>query len=115
MVHICSVKKTPNSNNPSIFAKRLKEARKASGLPQEGLGVLIGLDEYTASARISRYESGIHQPPIQTAQLISKKLAVPLAYLYCDDDRMARLLLKLSTLSQEELCFLESWLDEKAG
>ena len=109
------MEKSPNSNNLSIFARRLKEARKASGLPQEKLGVLIGLDEYTASARISRYESGIHQPPIETAQLISKKLAVPLAYLYCDDDRVARLLLKLSTLSQEELFILEIWLDAKAG
>ena len=77
--------------------------------------MLIGLDEYTASARISRYESGIHQPPIQIAQLMSKKLAVPLAFLYCDDDHIARVLLKLNTLSEDELRFLENWLDEKTA
>jgi transcriptional regulator with XRE-family HTH domain len=109
------VKKNLNSNNLPIFGRRLREARKASGLPQEQLGVLIGLDEYTASARISRYESGIHQPPIQIAQLMSKKLAVPLAFLYCDDDHLARVLLKLNTLSEDELRFLENWLDEQTA
>ncbi len=107
--------KNPDLSHSSIFARRLKEARKASGIPQDQLGVLIGLDEHTASARISRYESGIHQPPIQTAQLMSEKLGVPLAYLYCDDDRLAKILLKLRVLNQEDLSCLETWLAQKAS
>lgn len=93
---------------------RLKQARKAAGIAQDRLGVLIGLDEHTASARMSRYENGIHQPPIQTAMLIAEKLSVPLAYLYCDDDRMARVLLKLNLIHEQDWACLENWLEEKS-
>ena len=68
------------------------------GIPQDKLGVLIGLDESTASARISRYESGIHEPPIKTARAIAEALQVPLGYLYCDDDRLAEIILAASEL-----------------
>jgi transcriptional regulator with XRE-family HTH domain len=39
------------------------------GLPQDKLGVLIGIDERSSSARMSRYENGVHEPPIQVATL----------------------------------------------
>jgi transcriptional regulator with XRE-family HTH domain len=42
------------------------------------LGVLIGMDESSSSARISRYETGIHEPPIATADKIANALKVPL-------------------------------------
>ena len=99
----------------AVFGKRLKEARKAAGIPQDRLGVLIGLDEHTASARMSRYETGVHQPSIQTALLIAQQLSVPLAYLYCDDDRIAHVLLRLKTLTEQDMTYLESWLEEKFG
>lgn len=87
----------------SILGKRLREAREALNIPQDKLGVLIGLDESCSSARISRYESGIHQPPIQTLKLLAKELNVPLHYLFCEDDLMAEAVLKLSTLSKRRL------------
>lgn len=62
-------------------------------LPQDRLGVLIGLDEQCSSARISRYESGIHEPPFKTAELIAAALNVPVAYFYCPDEMLAHLLL----------------------
>lgn len=46
----------------SILARRLKEARLRSGLTQERLGVLAGIDEYSASARMNQYERGKHSP-----------------------------------------------------
>jgi len=98
---------------PTVFTKRLKEARKLAGIAQDRLGVLIGLDEHTASARMSRYESGIHQPPIQISQLIAEQLSIPLAYLYCDDDRIANMLLKIKKLSKDDLNCLENWLNSK--
>ena len=76
------------------------------GIPQDKLGVLIGLDEHTASARISRYESGIHEHPIKTARDMAEALGVPLGYLYCDDDRLAEIILAASELpahDQEQL------------
>lgn len=83
-----------------IFGKRLREARELVGLPQDKLGVLIGLDESSSSARMSRYETGIHEPPIATARLLASALRVPLAYFYCDDDLLAQILLKAAPLGE---------------
>ena len=76
------------------------------GMAQDKLGVKIGLDETVASARMSRYESGVHEPPIRTARDIAHALGVPLGYLYCDDDRLAEIILAVSELpvdDQEQL------------
>jgi transcriptional regulator with XRE-family HTH domain len=86
----------------TIFGRRLRQARKWAGLPQDRLGVAIGLDETTSSARISRYETGVHEPPIATARLLAAELGVPLAFLYCDDDDLAAALLNLAGMSTPE-------------
>ena len=90
----------PSAN---ILAKRLRQAREMLGVPQDKLGVMIGLDEGCASARISRYESGKHQPPLKIVQLLAKKLGVPTAFLFCEDDLIAEVILKLGRLSKSEL------------
>lgn len=46
----------------------------------------------------SRYELGVHEPPVPTARLIADALGVPLAYMYCEDDKVAELLLALHKL-----------------
>jgi transcriptional regulator with XRE-family HTH domain len=76
----------------------MRSRREALGWAQEQLGVLIGIDESSSRARISRYELGTHEPPVQTANLLAQALGVPLAYLYCDDDGVAELLLQLHQL-----------------
>lgn len=50
---------------PSLFGRRLKEARFRADIPQDRLGVMIGLDEGSSSARMSRYETGIHELPFR--------------------------------------------------
>ncbi|MGT2509740.1 helix-turn-helix domain-containing protein [Cupriavidus basilensis] len=81
-------------NEPvTLFGRRLRQARRRAGIPQDKLGVAIGLDETTASARISRYESGVHEPPVEIAQKLARVLRVPTAYLYCDNDELAKFLL----------------------
>ena len=55
---------------------------------------MIGLDEGSSSARMSRYETGIHEPPFATAQSLGRVLKVPAAYFYCEDDLLAELLLQ---------------------
>jgi len=72
--------------------------RLRMGIPQDKLGVLIGLDEGCASARVSRYESGHHAPPYETGQKLAGALGVPTAYLYCDRDELANLLLAAGDL-----------------
>ncbi|HDS5413469.1 TPA: helix-turn-helix transcriptional regulator [Escherichia coli] len=72
-----------------IFCKRLKEARLAAGLSQKKLGIAAGIDEFVASTRINRYEKGIHEVDIRTAQNLADVLNVPLAYFYTTDDQLA--------------------------
>lgn len=79
------------------------------GMAQDKLGVKIGLDETVASARMSRYESGIHEPPVKTARDIAQALGVPLGYLYCDDDLLAEIILAASELpASDQAQLLES-------
>ena len=91
------------STSVNVLAQRIRQAREAIGLPQDKLGVLIGLDEGCSSARISRYESGKHQPPLKTVQLLADRLGVPTAYLYCEDDLLAEAILKLARLNKFKL------------
>lgn len=86
----------------SIVGRRMRERREALGLAQEKVGVAIGLDESSARARISRYELGVHEAPVPTAKQIASALKVPLAYLYCEDDSMANLLVALHKLNIKE-------------
>jgi len=80
----------------------LRLARLAAGLPQDKLGVKAGLDEGTASARISRYESGIHEPSVSFANRLADELGVPLAYFYAADDELAKLTLWFGQLDSEQ-------------
>jgi transcriptional regulator with XRE-family HTH domain len=91
-----------NEENASTFGRRLREARRRAGIPQDKLGVEIGLDEGTASARMSRYETGIHEPPFGVAVKLAKALRVPAAYFYCEDDELADVVLAWGLLSKTE-------------
>lgn len=76
-----------------VWAKRFREARLSSGLSQKQIGIRAGLDEFVASPRINRYELGIHRADYPMARRLARVLDVPVAFFYCDDDEMARLLL----------------------
>lgn len=82
-------------HSTSIVGVRIKGLREELGWSQERLGVAIGIDESSSRARISRYELGVHEPPVPTARLIAGAMGVPLAYMYCEDDKVAALLLAL--------------------
>jgi transcriptional regulator with XRE-family HTH domain len=73
----------------SVFAKRLKEARLRVGLSQEKLGVLAGIDEFSASARINQYERGKHIPDLDTAERLAEVLNVPAPFFYAKEDDLA--------------------------
>ena len=82
----------------NVVGRRMRARREELGWSQEKVGVLIGIDESSSRARISRYELGTHEPPVKTARLIADALNVPLAYLYCADEDIASLLLRLGQL-----------------
>ena len=86
------------SHSPSVVGRRIKALREENGWSQERIGVEIGIDESSSRARISRYELGVHEPPVPTARLIAGARGVPLTYLYCEDDKVASLLLALHRL-----------------
>jgi len=90
---------TPNYRE--IFCKRLKASRLACGLSQRNLGILAGIDEFAASARINRYELGIHEVDIQTAQYLARVLNVPVAYFYTEDEQLAEMILLFSRSSSQ--------------
>ena len=81
--------------SPSIVGRRIKGLREELGWSQEKIGVAIGIEESSARARVSRYELGVHEPPLPTARLIAHAMGAPLTYLYCEDDKVAALLLAL--------------------
>ena len=76
-----------------VFSRRLREAREAYGISQRSLGIEAGLDEFVASTRINRYETGVHQPDLQTLGQLARVLGLPLAYFYAEDDELAQLIL----------------------
>jgi len=83
----------------SIFTKRLKEARRELNLSQEALGILAGIDEDSASARMNQYEKGKHEPDFTMVERIAKALNVPESYLYAKDEQAASLLKQLHRMT----------------
>jgi len=80
----------------------MRQLREQRGWAQEKVGVALGIDESSSRARISRYELGVHEPPVLTAKLIADAFDVPLTFLYCEDDGLAALLLALHKLGHAD-------------
>lgn len=99
----------------STVGRRLRQARERAGLPQDRLGVLAGLEESSSSARISRYESGVHESPLSFAESLAKVLGVPAAYFYCGDDRLAEIVLHYADMSETQRRELQAKAAELAG
>jgi transcriptional regulator with XRE-family HTH domain len=76
------------------------------------LGVAIGLDETEVSARISCYETGQHEPPYQTAQQLATVLNIPVAYICCDGNDLAEILLQVSSACDERIQEIKLALNE---
>lgn len=86
----------------TILSRRLRQARQLRGLPQDRLGVLAGLEESSSSARISRYESGIHEPPVSFVEALAAVLEISPAFFYCADDRLAEIIRLYSSLAEDK-------------
>ncbi|HIF9084646.1 helix-turn-helix domain-containing protein [Photobacterium damselae] len=99
----------------SPIPARLKEARKKAKLSQKALGVRIGMDEGSASARMNQYEKGKHAPDIQTLKLIADELDVPLNYFFCEEESSAKLACLIAKLSEEQRLELINTLSDLDG
>ena len=76
----------------ATFARRLREAREAKGISQKQLGILAGIDQFVASARINQYERGKHVPDLLMAERLAHELGVPVSFFYEPHENLARLL-----------------------
>ncbi|MFT0533393.1 helix-turn-helix domain-containing protein [Castellaniella hirudinis] len=83
-----------------LVGRRLREARKEAALSQEKLGVLAGIDEMSASARMNQYERGKHVPDFGTISRIAEVLDVPPSFFYAVTDDEALLLVKYHRLTR---------------
>lgn len=97
----------------STLSKRIRSARMALGISQKKLGILAGIDEFVASARINQYERGKHSPDVATSALLAEVLKVPLSYLYETDDDLANLICVAAHLSKIRLRELTAQLDDE--
>lgn len=83
------------------MAIRLRQARESADLSQKKLGVLAGIDEFSASPRINQYERGKHVPDVFMVERLARVLNVPAVYMYCEDEILAAIILELGTLSED--------------
>ncbi|MCU7976535.1 MULTISPECIES: helix-turn-helix domain-containing protein [unclassified Shewanella] len=81
---------------------RLKQARTAKGISQKQLGIQLGMEIGTASARMNQYEKGKHTPDYKTLKAMADELGVPVAYFFCESESTAELLCLLEKMSEEE-------------
>ena len=82
-----------NKVNSTPLPKRLKAARKAASMSQESLGIAAGLDEGTASPRMSQYETSVHTPDFSFIRNVARVLNISTAYFYCEEDDLAQIIL----------------------
>lgn len=86
----------------SPFTKRLKTARVDAGLSQKQLGIKAGFDEFGSSARMNQYERGKHTPDYQAVKQICSALNVPVAYMFTEEDDLAKLIKLYAGLSDTD-------------
>jgi transcriptional regulator with XRE-family HTH domain len=99
----------------STLVRRLKAARKAAGISQKNLGILAGIDEFVASARINQYERGKHEPDQATVARLAAVLKVPVSFLYEPDDDVAALIRIGGSLPKTRLRALVKRLEKEAA
>jgi transcriptional regulator with XRE-family HTH domain len=90
----------------SVLGKRLKEGRLLAGLSQEQLGILAGLEEDSASARMNRYERGARVPGVDLLVRIGSVMDLPLTYFFADDDDEAMLVVAFHRMPAVERALL---------
>lgn len=92
------------------IAKRLRFIRSQQGISQKSLGILAGIDEFSASARINQYEKGKHVPDYSTAKRLADSLDIPVTYLYADDNELAEIILLFAESTKLQRAKVKSFL-----
>ena len=77
-----------------------RKARLARGLSQKQLGIEAGLDEFVASTRVNPIRSRRALTRLPHGRPPREGVGVPVAYLYCDSEELARLLLAFQSATK---------------
>ena len=101
----------------TTFGKRVRETRLAAGWTQAELARRIGMvDAVSGATRVSRYETGEHDPDPATAEALAKALGVPVPYLHTTSDVLAEVILVVAKLpvarQKEALERLKEWVGQ---
>lgn len=90
----------PKPKTPAtVYGTRLRNARMAMGWTQAELAERIGMvDSVSGATRVSRYETGQHDPDPATAEALAKALDLPVAYFHATSDLLAEVILVVSQL-----------------
>ena len=83
----------------TAVGKRIKESRLRMKLSQSELGTRAGLSAEGAAQRISQYELGIHDPPLELVEKFAQVLGLPTPYFYAKDDQLADWILAFTKTS----------------
>ncbi|SIT09489.1 Helix-turn-helix domain-containing protein [Thalassolituus maritimus] len=87
----------------------MREKRKLS---QKQLGIDAGIDPSAASPRMNQYETGKHRPDPNMTERLCQVLGVPVAYLYCEDDDLARVVASFANLNDKDKRKILSMIDQ---
>lgn len=83
-----------------------------AGISQKQLGILAGIDAFSASPRINQYERGKHEPDLSTLTRLAEALQVPVPYFYCEDPELAVVIVGFARLRKSERKKILALLDE---
>lgn len=102
----------------TLFGRRLRAARQAARMTQAELGRVLGLDDQnTGAPRVSRYETGKHEPDQETMAQIAEALGLPVAYFHATSDPLAKIILMVGCLPTKEQArisdLIERWIEKK--
>jgi transcriptional regulator with XRE-family HTH domain len=98
-----------------VLAARLKAARKALGLSQVDVGVQMGIPEESSSARVNRWEKGVHPPSLKSAEELAEVLGLPLPALVSRDDLMAEVIAGFALLPKAEQQRIRAQIEHALG
>lgn len=86
------------SSNQSLFAKRLRKARRECGMSQRQLANALGVSDKA----VSSYEVGRTEPNLDLVRKVSKVTFKPVAYFIDPSDQEnVELQIKLASIEQE--------------
>jgi len=92
-----------------IIGSRIKQRRRSLGLSQEKLAENLGV----SYQQVQRYENGTNLLSTDKLQVVADFLAVPVGYLFLEDDRAVKIEVKYESREEAKLLRLYRNIDNR--